>query len=53
VKIEEIPKLLTILEGVPDLDKKLKEDRKILKDESDRKKAEEKARKDKVDNLLK
>jgi hypothetical protein len=53
VKIEEIPKLLTMLEGVPDLDKKLKEDRKILKDESDRKKAEEKARKDKVDNLLK
>ena len=53
MKVSEIPKLLNILDEVPGMAKKLQEDNRKLKEESDRKKAEEKAKKDNVDNLLK
>lgn len=53
IRISEIPKLLNLLEKVPDLEKKFQDDTRRLKDESDRKKAEEKAKKDKVDSVLK
>lgn len=53
IRVGEIPKLLNLFEGVPDMEKKMQEDRRKLKEEADRKKAEEKARKDRVDSLLK
>lgn len=53
IKISEIPKLLNLLEGVPELEKKLLDGIKKLKDEADMKKADEKAKKDKVDSVLK
>ena len=53
IRISEIPKLLKLFEGVPEMEKKMQEDQKRLKEEYDRKKAEEKEKKDKVDSLLK
>ncbi|MFZ2655624.1 MAG: hypothetical protein WAX69_11900 [Victivallales bacterium] len=53
IKISEIPRLLKLFEGVPGMEKKMQEENKQLKEESDRKKAEEKEKQDKVDSLLK
>ena len=53
IRISEIPKLQNLFGGVPDMEKKMQEDRKKLNDESAKKKAEEKDKKDKVDSLLK
>lgn len=53
IRISEIPKLLILLEKVPELEKRFQDDTKRLKDEADRKKADEKAKKDKVDSILK
>ena len=53
IRASEIPKLQNLFDGVPDMEKKMQEDRKKLKEESGRKKAEEKDKKDKVDSLLK
>lgn len=52
IGISEIPKLLGLFEGVPDMAKKMREDSRNIKEEADRKKSDEKARKDKVDSLL-
>jgi hypothetical protein len=53
LKIRDIPKLLNLLDEVPDLEKRLQENRKKLQEDEDRKKAEAKAKKEKVDSLLK
>lgn len=53
IKMSEIPKLLNLFEGVPDLEKKLQGVRKKIQEDADSRKAEEKAKKDKVDSLLK
>ena len=53
LKISDIPKLLNLLDEVPDLEKRLQENRKKLQEDEDSKKAEAKAKKEKVDSLLK
>ncbi|MFA6291477.1 MAG: hypothetical protein WC637_06825 [Victivallales bacterium] len=53
IRVSEISKLLNLFDGVPDMEGKVQEEAKKLKDESERKKAEEKDKKDKVDSLLK
>jgi hypothetical protein len=53
IRIDEVPKLLKLLETVPDMEKEMQDVNKKLKDEADSKKADEKSRKEKVDSLLK